>query len=798
MKRWAAQRRVASVIAVVLFFAASCLAQSTGGRILGRVTDASGAVVPNAKVTLTNEQTNQARSTQSDASGDYIFVEVPVGAYRAEFEAKGFQKVVRKGITLDVNQVITLNTSLQVGAGEQTVEVTAEAPLGETTSTQLGAVVNERSVTELPLNARDTYQFLQLQPGVQTQLGGNSDLFYGSGSAGSVSVNGGRGRANNFSVNGGDANDQFVNLPTVQPSPDTIQEFRVLTNTFDAEYGRNSGAVVNVVTKSGTNAWHGDVFEFIRNSVLNARGFFDTVKPDFIQNQFGGTFGGPIKKDRTFFFASYEGRRIKRGQSSDVVAVPSDAERTGDFSGQPAFGGTLNDATVAALLNARPGCAAAIAAIPGSTAPAAGVAWSAVFPTNVIPTACFDPLSADLLNLMPHANPATGLFQSVVNGIENQDQFTVRFDHLITPKQQFSAYYYFTNHNLFQPFAFFQAAGANVPGFGSLVGERFQQVNLSHTWTISNSAVNEFRFTYNREAQDQFQHPQHTTDIHSSCPTLSGNACFGGNLTGPTGGLIGINPGLGANHEGLPFIIISGGVTLGNNFEGELPQIGNTFQWSDNYTKIMGNHTLKFGVDVRRQRFDQFLFFNVNGEYVFDSSFSPNTVQAADQYPNFLLGIPDNYSQGSAQTEHVRSTSVYLFAEDSWKIKPNLTLNYGLRWELDTPIADVSGHVQTFRPGQLTTQFPCQLTDPAQIALYGSSDCSPTGPAAAVNPLGLVFPGDKGVPPGLTQTYYRALAPRIGLAYSPSWESGFLRKLSGGPGRMSIRTGWGIFYNPIE
>ena len=210
--------------------------------------------------------------------------------------------------------------------------MTAEAPLVETTSTQMGAVVNQRAVSQLPLNARDTYQLLQLQPGVQSQTG--SDLFYGSDNAGVVSVNGGRGRSNNFSVNGGDANDQFANLPAVQPTPDSIEEFRVLTNTFDAEYGRNSGAVVNVVTKSGTNAFHGNVYEFFRNKVLNASGPLDIEKPDFKQNQFGGTFGGPIKKDRTFFFASYEGRRIRQGISSDSILVPTAGERAGDFSGQ--------------------------------------------------------------------------------------------------------------------------------------------------------------------------------------------------------------------------------------------------------------------------------------------------------------------------------------------------------------------------------------------------------------------------------------------------------------------------------
>ena len=217
-------------------------AQGTSGRVVGRVSDASGALLPGTKVTLVNEATNVSRDTTTNENGDYDFVEVPVGTYRLEFDLTGFKRNVRRGVSLDINQVITLNMTMQVGATQEVVDVTSEAPLVETTSTQLGAVVGDRAVSELPLNSRDTYQFLQLQPGVMSTVGSSNSIVYGSNNAGAVSVNGGRGRSNNFSVNGGDANDQFVNLPTVQPSPDSIAEFRVLTNTFDAEYGRNSGS----------------------------------------------------------------------------------------------------------------------------------------------------------------------------------------------------------------------------------------------------------------------------------------------------------------------------------------------------------------------------------------------------------------------------------------------------------------------------------------------------------------------------------------------------------------------------
>ena len=774
--------------AVALSMPVLLLGQGTTGRIVGRVSDPGGAVLPNAKVTLVNEATGVSRDVTSNDSGDYDFIEVPVGSYRLEFDLTGFKKNIRRGVNLDINQVLTLNMTMQIGATQEVVDVTSEAPLVETTSTQLGAVVGDRAVSELPLNSRDTYQFLQLQPGVMSTVGSSNSIVYGSNNAGAVSVNGGRGRSNNFSVNGGDANDQFVNLPTVQPSPDSIQEFRVLTNTFDAEYGRNSGSVVNVVTKSGTNQFHGNVYEFFRNKVLNANSYCFSPdgcpKPQFNQNQFGGTFGGPIVKDRTFFFTSYEGRRIRQGIPSPAVIVPSAAERPsasqpfGDFSSETPFPGVLSSAYA---LNNRPNCTTALGSAPNIPD---NSNYSDLFPGNIIPLGCMDATAVDLLQLVPTPAGGGNVLQTVPVQPERGDQFTVKFDHRINNSQNLSVYYYFDDHHLVSPFAQFQAAGANVPGFGSATSERFQQWNITHTWTITNSTVNEFRFNYNREAQRTFQHPVRTSVVQDSCPTaptwltdaLGNVPCFS---DGTQGNATGIHPGLGAQHEGLPFVQLSGGFTIGNNGEGELPQVGNSFQWSDSLSRVVGNHSLKFGGDVRRQRFDQTLYFDVSGEYFVDGT-SSNTTAGDTVFSDYLLGFPGSYGQGSAQVENVRSTGLYLFAQDSWKIRPNITLNYGLRWELNTPIADISHHVQTFRPGQSTKIFPCQLSQ-ASIDALGTSDCSP------YFPTGLLVPGDAGVPAGMTQTYYKAFAPRIGIAWSP-----------GTSGKTSIRAGWGLFYNPIE
>ena len=770
-------------VGVLSLLAPPLLGQSTGGRIIGRVADPTGAVLADVQVTLTNQATSVSRQAQTNGSGDYTFVEVVPGTYRVELEHAGFKKNSQGGVIVDVNQVVTLNSVLQLGEVQDVVEVTSEAPQVDTTSTQLGAVINDRSVNELPLNARDTYQFLQLQPGVQAQLGSSGSLFFGSDDAGSVSVNGGRTRANNFSVNGGDANDQFVNTPTIQPTPDSVAEFRVITNTFDAEYGRNSGSVVNVITKSGSNALHGDIYEYFRNTVLNAQGYFNTVKPQFNQNQFGGTLGGPIKKDRTFFFVSYEGRRIREGQPGDLLNVLTPAERGGDFSdtGGPFAGGIDSGYQfVADTLNGRPGCTNAIHAL-GGTTPAAGVAWASIFLTSAIPTACQDSVAADLLRFVPQANVGSNQNQSVPVGSDYENQFTARFDHKINDHQDFTAYYYFTNVSQLQPYDSFEEAGANVPGFGNYNNSRYQQWNLSHTWTVSNAVVNEARFTYMREGQLGFLRPQTSGSVTGSCTSAASAFCFTGtsdssaitNAFG-TSSSLGITPGLPAGNTGVPYVNISGGASFGNNWEGVLPQVGNSFQWTDDLTWVKGTHTYKFGIDVRRARFDQTYYFDVNGQYTFDNS-GPNAIVPNDgsNYAEYLLGLSDVYVQGSAQREDIRSTSVYLFAQDSWKIRPNLTLNYGLRWEFDPPPSDIGRHVETFRPGQSSTVYPCS----ASLTTDYPADC----------PTGLVVPGDKGVPAGLTSTYYKAFAPRVGLAWSP-----------GKSGNTSIRAGWGLFYNPIE
>jgi hypothetical protein len=816
-------------LGIALLFAAPFSgAQSTGGRIRGTVSDPSGASVAAATVTLINEATHSSHDVQSGANGEYIFIEVPVGSYEIDVTQAGFKKFIRKGIALDLNQVVSVDITLQLGAATESVEVTGAPPIVDTSSTQLGAVVNERASTQLPLNERDVYQLLQLQPGVQSQLG--NDTFYGSDKPGVVTVNGGRGRANNYSVNGGDGNDLFANLPAIQPSPDSIEEFKVITNSFDAEYGRNSGAVVNVVTKSGTNDIHGSIFEFFRNDVLNAHPFtfFAAPKPDFKQNQFGGTIGGPIKKDKTFFFGSYEGRRIVQGIVSQPINVPTGAELSnGDFStlpggvASPPFSGSLTDATVANILQNRCGAnapssvplnqrlsapaQAAVATVAGGGGP---VPYTSIFNNNQIPIGCFDPVALSLLQYVPGSGGSGGV-QVTPNKTDSGDQFQIRVDHNWSNNEKTSAYYYFDDDNTLDPFAKFQASGATTGNFPGDYATRTQQLNITHTSTIGSTAVNEFRFSYFREGQLRFDTPTRTNAIQASCGTGPSAAfCFTGTsdtaLTDDNGNLLGTNPdyglhsGLGPSKEGVPFISVGGGFSIGNNFNGQLPQTGNTYQFSDNYSKIIGTHSLKFGADIRYQMFNQLLYFDVNGDLGFLSSVSSPTgddLGYSDAYPDYLLGLGNSFFQGSAQHELVRSTSVYLYAQDSWKIKSNVTMNYGVRWEMNTPLTDIGQKVQTYRPGQVSTIYPCTLPTTSPLYVAGSvTTCDQAG----VTPVGLVFPGDKGVPEALTNTYYKGFAPRLGLNWSPGWTDGWLAKLTGGPSKTSVSMGYGIFYNPIE
>jgi hypothetical protein len=766
-------------------------AQSTA-ELRGKVTDSSHQPVVSAFIIVTGQDASQIRAATTDDAGEFEFASLSIGTYQLQVKADDFLTFDVSGIRASIGQVINLDVVLSRKGGSPTSLHAANASLIEAGNAQVGVVMDYLDVTQLPLKSRDTFDLLQLQPGVQGTLG--ADLFFGNDQPGVVSVNGGRSRSNNSNVNGGAAGDQMVNAPSIEPSPDSISEFRVISHNYDASLGRNSGSVLNVITKSGTSAFHGSAYEFLRNNVLNAKGYFDPSTADFKQNEFGGTFGGPIRRDKTFFFSSYEGRRVRQGITSDPVTVPTLQERAGDFSAGPAFSGVLSSATVAQALNSRPGCAADVQAN-GGAAITAGSPYASIFPGNIVPSACFDPTAADLMNqFVPPASLGTNMFRSAPNARVRRDQFTFRLDHNFTSQQQLSFYYYGDDGFDGEPFSRFLASGANLPGFGNITRGRFQQLNLSHSWTITAKTTNEARFVYYRQGQKSLLSPQRTNLVQDSCNAVPSNQCF----SDPANPSLGITPGYGANYEGVPFVSLSGGFVFGNNQAGNFSQTGNVYQGFDTYSRIVGKHTLKFGTDFRNQRLHQLYFYDVSGGFYFYGG-GPNDVGYSSLIPNYLLGLPDSYGQGSANAVDVRTTQLDLFAQDAWKLKSNLVLNYGLRWEWSTPQADAGNRIQAFRPGQATKIYPCVL-DPSNglAGSLGSTDCSPQGPAGSVFPLGMVFPGDPGVPSGLTNNYLKAFAPRLGLAWSPAWSQGWLHKISGGPGKSSIRLGWGVFYDSNE
>jgi hypothetical protein len=795
MRRGIGVRKVGQwlIAAVLLFILCGLLplwGQSTA-EVRGRVLDSSHHPVVSAFVIMTAQDTSLMRAATTDEAGEFAFPSLPVGNYTLEVKADGFQPFTSSDLRASIGKVVRLEIAL----GQQGASPSRPAPhesLVETSNAQLGVVMGEGEVTKLPLKSRDTFELLQLQPGVQSALG--ADLFYGSDQPGVVSVNGGRMRSNNNNVNGGHAGDQMVNAPSIQPSPDSISEFRVISHNYDAALGRNSGSVLNVVTKSGSAGFHGSAYEYLRNDALNARGYFDTETPAFEQNEFGGTFGGPVRRDKTFFFAAYEGRRMLRGITSDPVTVPTPAERGGDFSAGSAFTGVLQSAAVAQALNNRAGCAAAVQTR-GGAAIAAGTSYASIFPGNVIPAECFDPTAADLLQqFVPPANFGTDTFRSSPNAQVRKDQVSFRLDHNLTGQQQLSVYYYGADGNDGEPFSHFLASGSSLPGFGTRTRERFQQLNLSHTWTITAKSINEARLVFYRDAQGHLLSPQHTSLVQESCAAVPADQCFN-DATRPG---LGIRPGYGAAHEGVPFSNLAGGFAFGNNPNGTFSQAGNVYQGLDTYSRIAGHHTFKFGVDLRNQRLDQYYFYNINGDLEFLGG-GPNDVGFSSLIPNYLLGLPDNYLEGSANAVDARTSQFHVFAQDAWKLRPNLTLNYGLRWEWNTPQEDAGKRIQGFRPGLATAIYPCVLSasDPL-TATFGSADCSLTGPGRSVFPLGMVFPGDRGVGPGLTDNYLRSFAPRLGLAWSPNWSEGWLSRVTGGPGKSSVRLGLGMFYDSNE
>src|SRR6266496_2693788 len=565
--------------------------------LVGTVKDATGAVVSGVTITLTNTQTNISRTVKTESDGSYSFTLFPVGNYKLTVEQTGFHKYVQDGIVLQVNQTAKQDVALKVGAASEIVEVTENVSQVDTVTASLGSVETQKRIVDLPLVERDTFQLGLLQAGV---LAPDAD----DGSGNPFSVSGQRSESLTFLLDGADNNDFLGNNIVVSPNPDAVAEFKILTNNYEAEYGRTSGGIVNQVIKSGTNAFHGSVFEFFRNDVLNARDYFLTDRTSFKRNLFGGSLGGPIAKDKTFFFFSYQGARRREGQVAPVLTVLSPAER-GCTTVTPGCVGTVADFS---------------SLLPGTQLidPVTGNNYT----NNQVP---INPVIANYIaKYMPLPNlPQNQFISSPVARIRD-DQFILRVDHNFSDKDTISGVYLFDDSPDFFPFQITKGAstGGDVPvGSGFSDAKRFQTGSLTWTHTISPTAVNEFRFAANRAATLQSV-PQDTTSPQAL-------------------GFSNVNPDDPAGTAPPLMFIDPLNLNLGPSPQGPTKLHDATFQYQDTISLTRGNHNLKFGGDLRwiRNNF-RFDFFN-NGSFFF-GDFGPFT---GDNLADFVGGFYDNYFQ---------------------------------------------------------------------------------------------------------------------------------------------------------
>ena len=758
-----------------------------GGSISGTIQDPSGAAIAKASVTVINTSTGVRQSTTTDSRGAYAFPVLPVGGYALEVNQPGFKPYRRTGIVLDTNTSLALDIVLQVGERTDAISVSDSTVHLDTYSSQMGEVINSEQMSAVPLNGRSYTDLLSLQPGVAPETSINSNTVQDVGASslspsgdlnpGTISINGQREFANAFIVNGSDS-EEDVNMGTaIIPNLDSIAEFRILTSNFDAEYGEFSGGQINVITKSGSNEFHGDLFEFLRNTDLDARNYFSPARGTFIQNQFGGTFGGPIKHNKIFFFSDYQGTRQRQGVDTGLIPVPSNADRSGDLSdlassfyttqivnGQsvvtptivsgPAnmplsgdWASTLSQAFGYQIYAGEPyyfpGCT--------NTNYSAGSTTACVLPTLQIPSTAWSVPAQHLLQYIPAPNASVDQFAtSAYNQSLRDDKGALRLD-ANTSWGLISGYYFLDDYSLNNPYPVAQG-GASVPGFNALYLGRAQLFSVGDTKTLNTTAVNEVHFSYMRAFNDLGK-PQGglgVSLVSQGFVTPSGT---------PT--IVALNP-KGEGVENLVFNNFSTGTNTN-----ELKQANNTFQWLDNFSKVVGRHTMKFGGEFHYDQVNVNPIAQFNGNFLFTGS------ETGVDFADFLLGIPSQFNQSQLNPFYGRNKYTGIFAQDSWRLRSNLTLNYGLRWDRIEPWYEKYNQISTTEPGKQSVVFP-------------------TAPA------GILYPTDPGVrrtlaPPG------DEFSPRLGISYSPDLSNdSFLGKLLGGPGRTSLRAGFGMYYTSIE
>jgi hypothetical protein len=700
-------RATFAALLVAVIAPTAAFAQATG-EIVGVVTDDSGAVLPGVTIEATNTGTNQVRAAATGSDGRYSIPLLPPGRYQVKGTLAGFKTFLREGVTVTVESTSRVDMRLAVGGLEETISVTADAPLVETSHATLGIVVDERRVQELPLNGRNFAQLGTTLPGVVAPpagLGG-ADGNATPGGFGAVtagfSVNGMRNQSNNFLLDGASNNDTFNTGFVLRPPPEAIQEFKILTHSYGAEYGRSAGSVVNVVTKSGTNELHGSAWIFNRDDALQARNYFaapNQPKPKLKQNQFGGALGGPIVRDRLFGFGYYEGHRNTTGTTHNIVVL-SDAQRQGNFGAT-----TIRD-------------------------PLTGLP----FPNNTIPSDRIDPAARRLIDdFVPRANTAGNRWVGSPDTTDDRNQFGLRSDFQVAQSHSVLGRYIRSETHSVAP--------AITRPIGTDARATLHDVMVADQHVFSANTINQARFSYNRiGAVPQATSGLSNSDLGINVPHNVSSAQGLANIvvTGLFGGNL---PGLGG---------------LGDVQQPFVERLNEVFQFTDDFTWLRGGHSMKFGVDVRKEHMFIAFVNRPNGDFTFSGVHTGNPVA------DFMLGLPSQFRRTTANASQDGTGWSYAgYAQDEFRPMSNVTLNVGLRYDLARPFVEANDALNAFHPGEQSTRFPNA-------------------------PAGLVYPGDPGVPRGTYETDTNNLAPRVGVVWDPT-----------GSGTSSLRAGWGIFYDVL-
>lgn len=709
------------LLLLVLLVAAPSVsfAADVTARIKGTIQDPSGAVIPNITVTAVNAASGQTYTTTSLANGDYEFLRLPVGTYNVTVNAPGFKTFAANGIVLNIDQQYVENVKLTIGGAGETVAVEADPVQVDSSNMQLSNIINSSQMVEYPLIGRNFTQLEQLLPGVQA----SSDRF------GSYSANGAQTQQSSFLIDGADTNDLPLNTATFVPSVDAISQFNLVTNSLNPEYSRNSGAIVTASIKSGTNSFHGSAFDFYRDTFLNTRNYFQTAPSKYHQNIFGGTIGGPIVKDKLFFFGSYQGNRSVSPQTVSTNTVPSAAQLTGNFSTT-----TFSSTHVVPVGVTIPGCVSGV------------TTFADCFAGGQIPVSAFNSISAALVKQYVPASNATGnryLFNPQTTTVQDQGIAKVDFNPTTRDQISFTGIYQHSPTSDTLPFT-----GATLPGFGDTNTSEIRQLTINYSRQISATALNSLSLHYTRFAygavtpQNVVQPSDLGFDITSQNPSVAS----------------------------VPKITVGSLFTLGFSNNGPQPRTDQTYQIDDNFSKVIGHHSLKFGWDGRRFNVDNPFYSNNNGSFSFSNS---NLYGSGNALADFLLGIPNSYAQAAGGRIDARAYENYFYGQDSWKATDSLTVTYGVGYQIDTPL-----HNRQYGGEGVTCFIPGQ-----QSKVFISA------------PVGLNYPGDPGCNDASSATtYYGNVGPRVGFAYSPNFGL-----LSGGQDKkLAIRGGFGIYYNRSE